>query len=352
MGDLAEIAQLLRQTESARAVLVTLVRVEGTSYRKPGAKMVVTEDGVAAGAISGGCLENVLRSHALESLDRSAHVVLLDTTSDSDLLFGHGLGCPGKLQFLVEPFRVASPPASLQAHEATRDDRKTRIVVTLLPSDREELCTQTMTRGEAEESEDFVLRTMRQNGLQAVGTSFVGNGNQSYFVEIVEPPLRLLLIGSGLDVPPFIRVAESAGLEVTQVVKMWPAAYEGPGRLLVAPPEESENLPLDARTAVVVMTHNYFVDLDYLRALVPSSLVYLGVIGSRGRYEKLVADLKAEGIGAESVNRLRGPAGLDIGAETPAQIALSIVAEIQAVVAGRRYLSKETLSLVDRKTMH
>ncbi len=349
MGDFAEIAQLLRQTDSARAVLVTLVKVEGTSYRKPGAKMVVTEAGVAAGAISGGCLENVLRAHALESLDRSAHVVLLDTTSDSDLLFGHGLGCPGKLHFLIEPFFVGSLPASLAAHDASCVDRRTRIVVTLLPSDREELRTQTMTRGETEESGDSILRRMRLAGLHATRTGQVDQEDHSFFVEIVEAPLRLLLIGSGLDVPPFIRVAESAGLEVSQVVRTQ-RVHESLGRVLVAPPEASGSLPIDARTAVVVMTHNYLSDLDYLRALLATWPVYIGVIGSRGRFEKLVADLKAEGFGAESVDRLRGPAGLDIGAETPAQIALSIVAEIQAVVAGRRYLP-EALRSAGRNTM-
>lgn len=329
---------MLSRTGSRRAALVTLVRVEGTSYRKPGAKMIVTEGGEAAGAISGGCLENVLRAHALESLDRAAHVVMLDTTSDSDLLFGHGLGCPGKLHFLIEPFPIASLPRSLAARQKSVTDREMRVVVTLLPDDCDSLRMFTLAPGVTSDANDEIEHSMYEIASHAVRTGFVPRDDHSFFVEVIEPPLRLLLIGAGLDVPPFIRVAESCGLAVTQILKSAPAAgvSEGQAAVLIAPPETIDTLAIDSVTAVVVMTHNYLVDLEYLRALLHHAPAYVGVIGARSRFQKLVADLKADGFSDESLLGLHGPAGLDIGAETPAQIALSIVAEVQAIVTGKR----------------
>jgi xanthine/CO dehydrogenase XdhC/CoxF family maturation factor len=302
--------------------------------------MLVTEHGDAVGAISGGCLEKVMRAHALESLDREPHIVVLDTTRDTDLIFGHGLGCPGRLHFLVEPFS-ASPPESLTARIMSRNNRERLVVITLLPEDGAPLQRITLPLDADAAPGSSVVDQMKELGRQAAESRFIEQGAHSFFIEVIEPPLRLLLIGAGLDVAPFVRVAESVGLDVKQIVKSAAALQEGGsstdgGRSLAVAPEKIGSVSIDRRTAVVVMTHNYLSDLDYLRALLPGEHLYLAVIGSRGRFQKLIEDLASEGFTSEQLRNVRGPAGLDIGAETPSQIALSIVAEIQATVARKR----------------
>lgn len=329
MSDIREIEALLARNASGRAVLVTLVKVEGSSYRKPGARMVVTEDGEAAGAISGGCLEKTLCAHAIESMTSEPHQFELDTTTDTDMLFGHGLGCPGKLRFLIEPFAMTSPPQSLCAHERSRLARRRMVHVTSLPGDGEPVrsITRPAPEGEEDSRESSVMSRIAS---EARCTGYIGGESGSWFVEVIDPPLRVMLIGAGLDVAPFIRVAESVGLDVKRIVRS-PIADP---YAEVVPPENVGTLPIDARTAVVVMTHNYLLDLDYLRGILAAARpLYLGVIGSRSRFQKLVSDLAAEGFPDDRLSAIRGPAGLDVGAETPAQIALSILSEIQAIAS-------------------
>ena len=246
------------------------------------------------------------------------------------MIFGHGLGCPGKLTFLVEPFEAGSEPPSLDAWRDVLHDRIRRVVVTALDENgAPELSSTIQTHSEAPEGESDseahrIARESDRSGL-------VRDGHKRWFVEVIDPPVRAVLIGSGLDVPPLKRLAEAAGLEVIQIANAKRAGVS----CRIAAPEDVPDLAIDSRTSVVVMTHNYLQDLGYLRALVETSPMYLGVIGSKGRFERLITDLESEGVALDKLARIAGPAGLDIGAETPSQIALSVLAEIQSIAGGK-----------------
>lgn len=327
MSDFLEITNLLAR-KKGRAVLVTLVDVEGSSYRKPGARMVVSDDGEAAGAISGGCLETALRQHAIESMEAAPHTFVIDTTTDSDLIFGHGLGCPGKLTFLIEPFHAGSEPAALTAWRSTVQDRERRVVLTLFDSKGSPVRSSVIRSSSLSDGES---RPQYRRAWESRRSHFTREDEKELFIDVIEAPVRILLIGSGLDVPPFAKLAGSAGLEVLQIANTERSGVS----CHVAAPEDVPSLAIDSRTAVVVMTHNYLLDLEYLRALEATTPMYLGVIGSKGRFERLMKDLKSAGVSAEWIMKVAGPAGLDLGAETPAQIALSVLAEIQGVAGGK-----------------
>jgi xanthine/CO dehydrogenase XdhC/CoxF family maturation factor len=242
-----------------RAVMITLVSLDGSGYRKPGARMIVADDGWSIGSVSGGCIENMLRDHAKRVMPRdAAEIVEIDTTSDQDVLFGSGLGCPGKLQFRLDPFA----------------------------------------------REDFDAR------FGPVRAALAARKNAMLDGQVIEPPIALHIFGSGNDVAPMVALASAMGWETTQYGKQ-------------GFPRE---LQLDVRSAAVLMSHNYFLDLDWLRLVLQTDAGYIAVVGSRKRMEMIRAVL-------DCGSRVRGPAGLDIGSETPAEIALSILAEVKAVLA-------------------
>jgi xanthine/CO dehydrogenase XdhC/CoxF family maturation factor len=251
-----------------RAVMITLVSLDGSGYRKPGARMLVADDGWSIGSVSGGCIENMLREHAARVMTGdAAEVIEIDTTSADDVLFGSGLGCPGKLRFRFEPF--------------------------------------------AREDFDARFGALRQALRERKEAMLDG--------DVIEPPIALHIFGSGNDVVPMVALAAAMQWETTAHGK-----DEAPGEL-----------KLDARSAAVLMSHNYFADLDWLRCVLRTDAGYIAIVGSRNRMEMIRGVLRDEGEPEWSLSRLRGPAGLDIGSETPAEIALAVLAEVKAVLAGR-----------------
>ncbi|HEU4888318.1 MAG TPA: XdhC family protein [Thermoanaerobaculia bacterium] len=269
MSELRILLDALAAREYERAVMITLVKLEGTGYRKAGARMIITDDGWSCGAVSGGCIEGVVRDHAKRVIAGDvSETIEVDTTSDTDLLFGSGLGCPGKLQFLFEPFR--------------RDDCESRF---------------------------GALR------------------------DALPPPIALHIFGAGNDAIPMAALSMTMGWETSvydaRETFLTRARFAEPVRLVSTHPTP---LTLHAHSAAVVTTHNYFLDLDWLRHLLRSNAGYVAIVGSLKRFEMLRGVLREEGF---DVSRLRGPAGLDIGSETPAEIALSVIAEAKAALAGR-----------------
>lgn len=250
-----------------RAVLVTVIRTVGSTYRRAGARAVVSERGEAFGAISGGCLERDLAERIKPWLEEmNPRVVTYDSTRESDVVFGMGLGCRGILDLLIEPFDAAHVPP--------------------------------------------LVRDFRWNGRETVEwTTTLPDG--SAFVELLHPERAILIYGGGLDVEPVVTLARGAGFRVDVTTSR-------------------ESLDLTPYDAAIVMTHNFLRDVDILRELLASPVPYIGLLGPRTRGDELLAELHAP-----RDARIHSPIGLDLGAETPQEIALSIVAEIQAVLAGR-----------------
>ena len=275
MKELESLLDALAARPFETAVLVTLEKLEGSGYRKAGAQMVIADDGWSCGSVSGGCIEALVHEQARRTIaSGGAQTVEIDTTSDADLLFGSGLGCPGRLQFTFEPFR------------------------------REELATRF---GAVKES-----LARREHPACPIALHIFGAGNDA---------IPLVAIAHILQWKTHVYDARAAFLSRDR--------FPEPSRLMRMRPEPVE---LDARSAAVVTTHNYFLDLDWLREMLVTDVHVIALVGSRKRFTMMAEVLESEGF---DVSRLRGPAGLDIGSETPAEIALSIVAEVQAVFSER-----------------
>ncbi len=315
-------------------VLVTVVDTRGSSYRSPGARMLVLPDGSRVGAVSGGCLEGELCRRAHWWTAHTAAVIKRFDTSNQEDNEGFGLGCGGSIDLLLE--RLEPHVAKIAAHpllteQQVHQDRVARAVAVMLDGPQ---------KGIRYSKEDAPAAL--EPGLaraQELGTSFTAElaGGGRAFFEAMRPPIQLLICGAGNDAQPL--VAQAAGLGWSVVVLDQRAdlaqAARFPAAAQALPAKDSAvlgQLRLDGRTAAVVMSHSFAQDCFFLGALLDAGLAYVGVLGSRQRTLDLLARLGRDSAPAN----LYAPAGLDIGAETPEQIALSILGEVQACFAGRR----------------
>lgn len=350
----------------AAAALVTVVRTVGSSYRKPGARMLVDAAGGSVGSISGGCLEDDAREHAVAALasGRPA-LVRYDTTSDGDIVFGSGLGCQGIVHVLIEPLpapgAAADPLAPVSRALAERRAGALASVFAVEPPDAADgpalgsfLWVDDLTPSAAGTITDAALvaevardaREGLRRGRPAVrGYGLAGGGRVEVFIDVIRPARSLLICGAGDDARPLARLGQELGWRVRVVdarrAYATRARFPDVDELTVCPSAEfGARVPVEPGEAVVLMTHHYLHDKNLLGALLDTQAGYLGVLGPRRRTERLLAELakgnRRGAFGQRSLRRIHGPAGLDIGAESPEQIALAIVAEIEAVSAGRR----------------
>jgi xanthine/CO dehydrogenase XdhC/CoxF family maturation factor len=317
MKELEAIVAALHTPENLPAVLATLVRVEGSSYRRPGARLLVTAAGRRVGSISGGCLEeDVMARAAVVAKTGVPDAVVYDTTSENDLVWGVGLGCHGIVRVLLEPLRARPAWAErLAANVIAR--RPTPLAVGHDGPDRAAWGTRLADTAD-------------------------GADPRNCFSDTVAPPVALAIFGAGDDAQPLARLAAELGWHATVAdprgAFATPERFPTARRLVVAPADRlvAEVAP-DAGTLAVVMTHHYVHDVPLLRDLLARPLAYLGLLGPRKRAEKILADLAAQGtaVSAEQRARLHAPVGLDLGADSPEQVALAILAEMQSVLGGR-----------------
>jgi len=326
-------------------VLATVIRTGGSTYAKPGAQMLIAADGEYAGLLSGGCLEGDLREHARSvAQSGTARIVSYDMRSSHDALFGLGAGCEGAMDILLTRVGRAEnwqPLDSMAA--ATRRGESSR--VGFVTASRHELIPLGMHLLESAVPDNTSIVASE---LLAIGSALrdaepntlvhLRRPNVGVFVATLAPPPRLLLSGGGPDARPVATLAGFLGWRLTVVDHR--ANYLAPGRfppdtelIEVRPAEVTAMVKLDEFGAAVVMSHHLDSDLLYLRALAASQVPYVGLLGPAARREKLLADLGADA--ARLRGRLRAPVGLDIGGRSPESIALAIVGEIHAVLAGR-----------------
>ena len=298
--------------------LVTLVRVEGSSYRRAGARLLLAANGEYAGAISGGCLEaEVIRKAAWLARDGAVvqrYSTLFDDTAD----IPYGLGCGGTVDLLIEPADTAQCSALFHALEATLRGASFR-VETQLPSAGHPL-----------------RRTIESRGGDAQPES-----GQAYdiFREELMPPQRLVLFGAGDDAQPMVRLAALLGWSVIVIDSRahWARADRFPEAERVIATASLDDLKLSNSDAVVVMTHSYEQDRAWLTAALPAHPRYLGLLGARHRSALLVAEA-ASLLGwtvAEACAELFAPIGFDLGGDGAEAIALATIAEIQARCEGK-----------------
>jgi xanthine dehydrogenase accessory factor len=337
-----------RERRAGRAVaLAVVVHTNGSTYRKPGALMLIAADGDYAGLLSGGCLESDLHEHALQVMaSGKAKLITYDTGSSDDLLWGLGVGCEGVMQILLlragpdndwQPLTLFS--AAYHAHEGVA-----AAVVVASPDSALPPGAIVMSEGR---TGGHSVPLPLQDGIQNLLTRALESGRPSALgghaeaLRVLALPLalppRLLLLGGGPDAQPLVDLAARLGWHIT--VHDHRSAYAQSVRFPLAeqvvlgrPEALRQSLDLGRFDAAVVMSHHLASDLIYLRALSASRIGYLGLLGPANRRDKLLADLGSDAAGLDG--RLRSPIGLNIGGRAPESIALSIVAEIHARLHG------------------
>ena len=348
------------------AALATIIRVAGSTYRRAGARLLIRQDETTVGSISGGCLEGDVAEAAREVLRTGrARLMTYDLTADDDAVWGLGLGCNGKIEVFVEAVRPDATPDVAALLQACIDDRKFAALATVIASPSES--DRTVGARLFVPEEGRVAGSLGDPALDARVTALarrqiadgktttvpvdLPGGRGELFIEVITPPLPLLVCGAGHDVVPLVRQAHEQGWWV-MVADSRPAFAtrarfpQADEVFLVEDRDVGRTVRIDRQTFVVVMTHNFLHDLEILRGLLATPARYIGLLGPRARTDKLLAELERTGVTLDDAQRARlyGPVGLDTGADSPEEIALSILAEILAVRNGR-----ETTSLRNRR---
>jgi xanthine/CO dehydrogenase XdhC/CoxF family maturation factor len=361
-GNVKELQSIINASRTmalhgTRVALATVVNVSGSSYRRAGARMLVAADGRTAGSISGGCLERDVRNQAQRVLQwNMPRVVTYDSMSDDDIAREFNLGCQGIIDVLIEPLAPHGTQDLLAFLSDCLDRRLVGIVATvfcvegmmkttissrLMLSERQSAVHDIGDDDLAEAIEGDSRRALHHR-TTTVKAYEMKTGRATVFIEVIHPPIPLVIFGGGQDAVPLVRFAKELGWHIT-VVDPRPGYLTRTqlplaDTLIVCRPDEVHaRIILDDRTMAVVMTHNFLHDAELLRTLLPSPIRYLGLLGPKLRSQRLLHEVRKNGgqLDVYNFDRVYGPVGLDIGAETPEEIALAIVAEIQTVLSDR-----------------
>jgi xanthine dehydrogenase accessory factor len=312
-----------------RFVAAFVIATEGSTYRKPGALMLLSSSGARCGLLSGGCLEGDLHEHAQRLLAGDDRILErhYDGRGSDDPVWGLGLGCEGAMRILLWRLETGSSLTLLRGWLSAAIRREPALLEIDLVSGDGALSLGSALRGDADSSPP--------SSVLPSGRATLGDG--SFAVAAARVP-AMLLCGAGPDAEPVVRMASQVGWQVT-VVDHRPAYVEAArfqDAIRVATVDAADPgavVALDGFDAAVVMSHNLVADGRYLAALAVSAIPYVGLLGPAARRERLYAEL---GPLAEALRpRLRAPVGLDLGGASPEAIALSIVAELQASLHGR-----------------
>ena len=299
-----------------RAALATLVKVEGSSFRRPGARLALLGDGRRAGSISGGCLESdlLLRLEQVRQTGKPERV-RYDTTRENDLVWGVGLGCHGIATIYIEAIEGVPRWCS-----AVIDQHRNRSTISL----------------------SVIWESTRPESQGTWLQSEAPADSLHRFDQVLPPPPQILLCGAGDDAQAVARLAHELGW-TTVVTDPRPGVctaqrFPSASACIVCAPEEVvQRIPLDTHSMAVVMSHHYVHDVPFVRALLDSPVSYLGLLGPRKRAVAIAEAVGAErSVPAERIlEKLHAPVGLDIGGDGPEAVALSIIAEIHATLARR-----------------
>lgn len=353
-----EISEIIRAYEVAdelgkKTALATVVQVEGSAYRRPGARMLVTEDGELTGAISGGCLEgDALRKAQNVIFQQKAMLITYDTTDEDDQKFGVGLGCNGIIHVLIEPIDTADTFNPIYLLKMSQVNRDVNILLTAfsLKNKRDaQVGTRILFTKEnsipAEVPSELQLSGMVKNDVAFV---FENKHNliaqypeMDVFFEYIKPPIQILLFGAGNDTIPLVKMASLVGMETILIDgrKNYAISHRFPTakNVIVSKPNEAlDNILTDSNTVALLMTHNFEYEAIVLEKLLLLPLPYIGILGPKKKTLKLKERLLSQGLDVDKLaTNIFAPIGLDLGAETSEEIALSVLAEIQAVLKGK-----------------
>ncbi|MDZ8092613.1 MAG: XdhC family protein [Nostoc sp. DedQUE05] len=347
----------LSQKNGEITFLATVVKTQGSTYRRPGAKMLMTDTGRTIGTISAGCLENDVFEHTQQRMsDGEPIVVTYDNTASEDILWGFGLGCNGTVQVLIERLEKESSPNAIAFMQECFERKHLGIIATVFAFEGEvdvKLGSRLLLYPDGKIIADIKDPNLIQSLQVDTQAAFINQkssvknyqlplGSAEVFIEVIQPPTPLVIFGAGYDAVPVAQFAQALGWDVTVVdcraneatKARFPTACDV---ILTQREIVQKQIFIDVKTVAVVMTHNYLDDLEILKTLLPSPARYIGVLGPKARTERLLEDLRSQEIvyTTEQLTRLHGPIGIDIGADTPEGIAIAIIAEIQAVLTNR-----------------
>jgi len=336
------------------AAMATVVRVAGSSYRKPGARMMITRGGLRVGTVSGGCLEGEVGRKIWWLTEQGPAVLDYSTSYDDDSHPSYGLGCDGVVTLLLERISPADP--LFDSLRQAIEDRTPSAIVTVIGtnSTKAPLGARLILDGGTAPAHPHKLPAdlKRQMTSVALGvlqarqttlvTLAIEGGEVELFAEYLAPPPALFIFGAGDDAQPVVHLAHTMGWDVTVADGRSNLAahvrFPTARRVVVLNLDDPlSGLDLRGADAAVVLTHSYVQDVAILRAILPLELLYLGVLGPRRRTERILGEV-APSLGCDpeqAMRRLRSPVGLDLGSGFPEVIALSIVSEIQAVLTQR-----------------
>lgn len=334
-------------SEGKKTALATVVKVEGSSYRQPGARMLITEDGELTGAISGGCLEgDALRKALLSIHQKQNKLITYNTNNEDDIELGLQLGCNGIVHILFEYVDNEAVNNPIQFLQQLELERKEAVIVTVfsLKRNASQIGTALFFRKDSpvlSYKNDILDLVSDVNEVLENKTSIVKKlqpeNSTEALIEYIKPAISLVIAGAGNDVQPLVKMASILGWKITvgdgrathAIEKRFPKANQ----VRVLKPEDFlEDILIDDQTYFVLMTHNYKYDLAVLKLLLETSCQYIGILGPKTKLNRMLDDLQNEGINLnqEQLDRIYSPIGLNIGAETSEEIALSIVSEIKS----------------------
>lgn len=345
-------AYSVAELEGKKTALATVVKVEGSSYRQPGARMLVTEDGLLTGAISGGCLEGDALRKALLSINQKQNkLVTYNTTNEDDAEVGLQLGCNGIVHILFEYINEETENNPIQLLQQLELERKEAVIVTVfsLKRNASQIGTTLFFRKDSpvlnhnNEALSLIadVKEVLKNKTSAVKKLQEDNDSEA-LIEYIKPSISLAIAGAGNDVQPLTKIASVLGWKIAiadgRATHATAKRFSKANQVSVVKPEQFlDNLTIDDQTYFLLMTHNYKYDLAVLKSLLKINCHYIGILGPKSKFARMLDDLLKEGIivNEEQLSRIYSPVGLDIGAETSEEIALSIISEIKAVASER-----------------
>jgi xanthine dehydrogenase accessory factor len=330
-----------------KAALATVVRVIGSSYRSPGARMLITDDGKWVGSISGGCLEgDALRKARQVMTEKQALTVRYDTSDEDNKTFSINLGCNGIIDILIEPVDPLDnnnpialfkslvgleAPAALATIFSGKDEIKgkkmllkqqTGLIQNIDHPDMALLLEQDLL-------ELLITQKSRVQRYEIDGEEVEA------FIELIQPPIQLMIFGGGFDARPLSQLAKNLGWTVTVtdecVAHIAPLFFPTADQLSLCHRDfVDRDFTISSNTACVLISHNYDYDRDVLKKLLKTNAPYIGILGPRKRFDKMLKEFAEQNIQLtdDDFDKIHAPIGIDIGAETPEEIAMAIIAEI------------------------
>ncbi|HVZ97062.1 MAG TPA: XdhC/CoxI family protein [Chitinophagaceae bacterium] len=348
MKELNDIIQAYEKAvlQNKQTALATVVKVEGSSYRRPGARMLVTEDGVITGAVSGGCLEgDALKKAQFAMQQQQNKLEIYDTTDEGDSRLGVQLGCNGIVYILFEPVKQDDPNNPVQLLRKIAQHRKDAVLITGFNENKYAPQPGTyffINEPESSLNNEIELNKEGTRVLETGETIISKVENNSVLFQFIPPAIQLLIMGAGNDAQPLTEMASILGWNIIvadgrqahAAIQRFPKANKVS---ITSPADILTAAEIDDQTAMVIMTHNYNYDIAALQQIIKTNCRYIGLLGPKKKLHKMLNELKENDIAINDdiEKRIYSPVGLDIGAETPEEIALSVIAEIKAVFSQR-----------------